>query len=253
MSRQRHGFTLIELLVVIAIIALLLAIVMPALNRVKEGGKSIACKAHIRQYVMANHIYSAENDQNCVGVFWIGNSEFWDIMDADGDALAAAFVAWDFSEMILNGDLVCPSADKTNIENNEAYPFTYAHNNGGRIWSDTEPIKMQMMKSPSEKILFADSSDFAANGWMPFTDTDVGINYKLHWDVVGDWWGPSDGKPYPHHGVISYRHGEGASLAMVDGHVESRKKEKVWIVKSNGFLNIGLMAIRWDLFDEQVP
>ena len=40
---KRRGFTLIELLVVIAIIAVLMAILMPALRRVKEQGKMISC------------------------------------------------------------------------------------------------------------------------------------------------------------------------------------------------------------------
>jgi len=40
---KRQGFTLIELLVVIAIIALLMAILMPALQKVKEQGRKIVC------------------------------------------------------------------------------------------------------------------------------------------------------------------------------------------------------------------
>ena len=83
MSRKRHGFTLIELLVVIAIIALLLSVLLPALKKVKESARSIACRAHIRQYLMANHAYSANNDQSCVSVYWIANEEFWTTMGLD--------------------------------------------------------------------------------------------------------------------------------------------------------------------------
>jgi len=49
MSR-RKGFTLIELLVVIAIIALLMAILMPALARVKEQARTVACLANLKQW-----------------------------------------------------------------------------------------------------------------------------------------------------------------------------------------------------------
>jgi prepilin-type N-terminal cleavage/methylation domain-containing protein/prepilin-type processing-associated H-X9-DG protein len=60
--RERKGFTLIELLVVIAIIALLMSILMPALNRVREQARRQSCAARIRQQVLALNIYAGEND-----------------------------------------------------------------------------------------------------------------------------------------------------------------------------------------------
>lgn len=48
--RKRNGFTLIELLVVIAIIAVLMAILMPALNRVKKQARAVACMANLNQW-----------------------------------------------------------------------------------------------------------------------------------------------------------------------------------------------------------
>ncbi len=59
---RRQGFTLIELLVVIAIIALLMAILMPSLQRVKEQGKTIKCRANLRQWALYFSMYTDDNN-----------------------------------------------------------------------------------------------------------------------------------------------------------------------------------------------
>ena len=56
------GFTLIELLVVIAIIAVLMAILLPTLQRVKEQAREIACRSDLRQYGIAQTIYLDDYD-----------------------------------------------------------------------------------------------------------------------------------------------------------------------------------------------
>jgi len=57
-----RGFTLIELLVVIAVIAILMAIMMPALQRVKEQAREMTCRANLRQYGIAQSLYLDDND-----------------------------------------------------------------------------------------------------------------------------------------------------------------------------------------------
>jgi prepilin-type N-terminal cleavage/methylation domain-containing protein len=59
--RQR-AFTLIELLVVIAIIAILMAVMMPALQRVKEQAQEMTCRANLREYGLVHNVYLDEND-----------------------------------------------------------------------------------------------------------------------------------------------------------------------------------------------
>ncbi len=62
MKLRRSAFTLIELLVVIAIIAVLMAIMMPALQRVKEEAQEIRCRANLRQYGLSQNMYLDDNN-----------------------------------------------------------------------------------------------------------------------------------------------------------------------------------------------
>ncbi len=66
MMGKRRGFTLVELLVVIAIIALLMAILMPALNRARELGRRAVCMGNLKQLALAWVMYADENDGDLV-------------------------------------------------------------------------------------------------------------------------------------------------------------------------------------------
>lgn len=61
-SGNRNGFTLIELLVVIAIIAILAALLLPALAATKERGRQAACWSNMRQLSLATRLYMDENE-----------------------------------------------------------------------------------------------------------------------------------------------------------------------------------------------
>jgi len=61
---KRYGFTLIELLVVIAIIALLMAILMPSLQRVKKQAQAVACMSNIKQWSYCWHMYLEDSGGN---------------------------------------------------------------------------------------------------------------------------------------------------------------------------------------------
>src|SRR4051794_26669389 len=62
-AAARHGFTLVELLVVVGIISVLIAILLPALNRAREQARSVQCGDHIKQLLNALHMYVSENRQ----------------------------------------------------------------------------------------------------------------------------------------------------------------------------------------------
>ena len=59
--RQRNAFTLIELLVVISILVLLMAILLPALQRVRKQARAVACQANLRQWGTILALYTEAN------------------------------------------------------------------------------------------------------------------------------------------------------------------------------------------------
>jgi len=77
MNPKQHAFTLIELLVVIAIIALLMSILMPALQEVRKQSKSIVCLSNLRQWGLVFNFYA--DDHN--GYFMDGQDPYFEWME----------------------------------------------------------------------------------------------------------------------------------------------------------------------------
>jgi len=72
---RKKGFTLIELLVVIAIIALLLSILMPSLQKVKESARSLVCRSNQKQLGLGFQTYYM--DYNSKALISTGEDNFW--------------------------------------------------------------------------------------------------------------------------------------------------------------------------------
>jgi prepilin-type N-terminal cleavage/methylation domain-containing protein/prepilin-type processing-associated H-X9-DG protein len=107
---RRKAFTLVELLVVISIIAMLLAILMPSLNKAREQARKVVCASNIKQILLALGAYTVENDGCIIPANTKGDPRPWD------SKVAPYFGAE--SDDSLKAYLKCPSDKKPRLRDN---------------------------------------------------------------------------------------------------------------------------------------
>ncbi|MFI4910823.1 MAG: type II secretion system protein [Sedimentisphaeraceae bacterium JB056] len=134
---KKKGFTLIELLVVIAIIAMLMAILMPALGKVRRLAQRLICGTNLKGLGTACMVYSNDNDEEYPiaggkgADEWAtkdGQDDYWDTPDFDWSDSQKVTVSASLYLLVREADVspkqfVCQSSDQKEFTGSEAQDF----------------------------------------------------------------------------------------------------------------------------------
>jgi prepilin-type N-terminal cleavage/methylation domain-containing protein/prepilin-type processing-associated H-X9-DG protein len=244
---KKDGFTLIELLVVIAIIAILLAILMPALNRVKEQGKRMVCESNLKNLMTCWIMYADDNDGKIVDgaggynysysglteTAWVGKcwsdnygsqtGNYITLSDSEKRRAIADGALWDYTKDVKvyrcptgrRGEYVTYSVvDAMNgLYRTGTWTGTDNHiaAKGVRVGRTVLWIKRRgeiASPPPSERMVFIDEGAMTPD------------SFAVHYNQKGPWW---DDPPV--------RHGDGTTVSWADGHVTHLKWKAAETIK----------------------
>jgi len=204
--KSRNGFTLIELLVVVAIIAILAAMLLPALSKARERAKAAVCMSNLKQLGLAFIMYLDNHN------------EYFPMVDDWGSPATIWAKTLAKEGLITNGNLfLCPTHFNVSRRADPYYEFTTNFECDDYFWWHVHygyntllgayPNKFKRLsrvQKPSETILLADAVQ----------DLGAGIGAGRYVLV------PYNGGMF---GLIHDRHDDGANILWVDGHVTHEK------------------------------
>lgn len=214
-SRRRPAFTLVELLVVIGIISVLIALLLPALNRAREQAKGVKCLSNLRQLAQAAFMYAGQNQ----GFFPISRNsmiEEWDFTQT-GSAIVPGILWQGQTNLAVTQ---CPSYEIPSTTKSD--PFTgYNYNTsyiGGGFGEVTplgnphvRPAKLGTIHRSAEVALFGDGQyTGGTNKYMRapvlMSKSDIGDGASLATRAAG---------------TQGFRHLGRTNVCYCDGHGES--------------------------------
>lgn len=217
---KRRGFTLIELLVVIAIIALLMAVLMPVLGKVRKQAWGVVCKSNLRQIGLAAEFYADAYD-NYVPRGLSGSQQ-----DPPWFELFMPFLKerkssqGDYRNVKMYRCPSYPDKRQTVCYVINAWRSKYSGPPTGTSPADNDPTKLTRLKQRMETVYLADNSyhtpqlrPVITNDKDPALDLcDVRIDQDLTLRP--------DDTLNPFRRVAAERHRRGANMLYFDWHVE---------------------------------
>jgi prepilin-type N-terminal cleavage/methylation domain-containing protein/prepilin-type processing-associated H-X9-DG protein len=242
---KRRAFTLIELLVVIAIIAVLAALLLPALAAAKNRARSLQCLGDQRQIVLAARLYLDDNRGQMLPLWIQQGASGWGgwSYDATSFIIQADTFLWWPDLMRLSGYartpelFACPALQRPAVAAgggsiSAVNPLGIGMNypEYGRIFPEGswaapvyEPCREQQVQQPCQSVVFADAAQVAnptaanADQWVEVAGTGC-TYFRVPSDTAGYPVGDSRSVP---------RHGKQVNVTFFDGHAARVKNSSI--------------------------